>query len=186
MASDFAISFAAHIIRQGGVIAYPTDTIYGLGCDPFNHEAVEQINLIKQRPSNKHFILLAGNMNQLRALIDIDEKQQKTILRSLQDDQPISWIVPASEQAPYWLVDDNNSLTIRITEQDDVSRLCRKLGHAIISTSANPSGVKPASNSLQLHLYFHSTVDKILTSSRPLKAKASKIIRLCDNHVIRE
>jgi L-threonylcarbamoyladenylate synthase len=186
MASDFAISFAAHIIRQGGVIAYPTDTIYGLGCDPFNHEAVEQINRIKHRSSNKHFILLAGNIDQLRTLIDIDENQKKTILGSLQSDQPISWIVPASEQAPYWLVDGANNLTIRITEQNDVSRLCQKLGHAVISTSANTSEKKPADNSLQLHLYFHSTVDKILIASQPLKAKASKIIRLCDNHVIRE
>ncbi|MBE9567418.1 MAG: L-threonylcarbamoyladenylate synthase [Proteobacteria bacterium] len=186
MASDFAISHAVHIIHQGGVIAYPTDTIYGLGCDPYNLEAIEKINRIKQRPEDKHFILLAGNVDQLQPLIDIDEQQIKTIIETgLQVDQATSWVVTASERAPYWLVDDNNSLTIRITSQRDVTRLCHRLGHAIISTSANPSGRKPAINSLQLHQYFHYDVDKIITASQPLTAKPSKIIRLCDNYVIR-
>jgi tRNA A37 threonylcarbamoyladenosine synthetase subunit TsaC/SUA5/YrdC len=131
MASDFSIRHAAHIIRHGGVIAYPTDTIYGLGCDPYNLQAVESINRIKQRPLEKQFI------------------------------------------------------TIRISNHQDVQKLCKALGHAIISTSANISGKKPAANALDLHKYFHRTVDKILISGQKQTNKPSKIIRLCDNHVIR-
>ncbi len=183
MASDFSIRHAAHIIKHGGIIAYPTDTIYGLGCDPYNPDAVEKINLIKQRPLNKQFILLAGHINQVRPLILISKEQEKVIT---QNASPTSWVVNASKCAPAWLTDANGTLTIRISRHDDVQRLCHALGHAIISTSANISGKTPAKNSLDLHRYFHNKVDKILVSSKKQTGKASKIIRLCDNRVIRQ
>ena len=182
MASDFSIRHAAHIIRLGGIIAYPTDTIYGLGCDPYNADAVERINCIKQRPQNKQFILLAGGIEQVRSLLSITSEQEKTITRGA---DPTSWVVSASEQAPLWLTDKNHMLTIRITQYDVVKRLCHALGHAIISTSANLSGKNPATNSLQLHQYFYQKVDKILLADKAQATKPSKIIRLCDNYIIR-
>jgi len=180
--SDFSIRHAAHIVKNGGVIAYPTDTIYGLGCDPFDPDAIEKINRIKQRPLNKHFILLAGDVKQLRRLIQINTDQEKTLT---QNTLPTSWIVKASEDAPSWLTDSSGNLTIRISNDDNVQRLCRALGHAIISTSANISGKSPAKNSFALHKYFHHKVDKILLANKKPSAKASRIIRLCDNQIIR-
>ena len=111
MASDFSIRHAAHIIKSGGVIAYPTDTIYGLGCDPYNPHAVELLNTIKQRPLDKQFILLAGHIDQVKNLVRLNKEQEKTIT---QKTQPTSWIVDASDNAPSWLVDSNNSITIRL------------------------------------------------------------------------
>lgn len=183
MPSDFSIRHAAHIVKNGGVIAYPTDTIYGLGCDPYNPDAIEKINRIKQRPLNKQFILLAGNIDQLRSLIQLSKDQEKTIT---QNTEPTSWVVKASKFAPPWLTDSSGNLTIRISSHDDVQRLSQALGNAIISTSANISGKPPAKNSLQLHKYFHHKVDKILISDKKPAGKASKIIRLCDNYVIRD
>ncbi len=183
MASDFSIRHAAHIIKHGGVIAYPTDTIYGLGCDPYNPDAVERINDIKQRPLNKHFILLAGHIDQIKPLINITIEQEKIISKN---DEPTSWIIDATSEAPPWLVDKNKALTIRLCKQSDVKKLCHALGHAIISTSANISGKKPAKNALELHKYFHRSVDKILLSDKQHTGKASKIIRLCDNYIIRQ
>ena len=183
MASDFSIRHAAHIIKHGGIIAYPTDTIYGLGCDPYNQHAVEQINRIKLRPANKQFILLAGNIKQIKPLILINQQQEKLLS---QKTEPTSWVVNASTAAPAWLIDEKNTLTIRISQHKDVKKLCHALGHAIISTSANPSGKTPAKNALKLHQYFHSSVDKIILSASTQTGKASKIIRLCDNHVIRQ
>ena len=182
MASDFSIRHAAHVIRSGGIIAYPTDTIYGLGCDPYDAAAVGELNRLKQRPLNKQFILLAGDIKQINPLVLIDKKQQARITQSA---EPTSWIVDASPQAPAWLTDKQNTLTIRISKSPLVKKLCAKLGHAIISTSANPSGKKPASNSLELHRYFHDNVHKILAQQQKLNAQPSKIIRLCDNHIIR-
>lgn len=183
MASDFSIRHAAHIIRHGGIIAYPTDTIYGLGCNPFNIEAVERINTIKQRPANKQFILLAAHIDQVRSLIVLDSDQKSLISLST---EPTSWIVKASQHAPYWLTDKDNSLTFRISKNETVEKLCSALGHAVISTSANISGKKPAKNALEIHRYFHNTVDKILASNKKLTGSPSKIIRLCDNHIIRQ
>jgi len=182
VASNFSIRHAAHIIRHGGIIAYPTDTIYGLGCDPYNADAVDNINTIKQRPLKKQFILLAGHIDQLKPLIQINNEQEK---RLTQTTEPTSWITKAGKHAPPWLVDSKNTLTVRISNNKIVQRLCNTLGHAIISTSANPSGKIPAKNSLELHQYFHHTVDKILATNQQLTAKPSKIIRLSDNHIIR-
>ena len=183
MASDFAIRHAAHIINHGGIIAYPTDTIYGLGCDPYKPDAVKKINTIKQRPLNKQFILLAADITQLRPLILINKEQEKIIT---QNTQATSWIVKASPAAPPWLVGDSKTLCIRISKHDEVQRLCNALGHAIISTSANLAGKKPAKNAFELHKYFHHHVEKILIANKKQYSKASKIIRLCDNQIIRD
>jgi len=182
MASDFSIRHAAHVIRNGGIIAYPTDTIYGLGCDPYDACAVHNINILKQRSSNKQFILLASHIDQIKPLILLNKEQQNLIAQTA---EPISWVVNAKHQTPAWLTDKQNTVTIRISKNDTVKKLCAALGHAIISTSANPSGKKPARNSLELHQYFHNRVPKILASQKKLTAQPSKIIRLCDNHIIR-
>lgn len=182
MVSDFSIRHAAHIIRQGGIIAYPTDTIYGLGCDPYNADAVAHINTIKQRPQGKQFILLAGHIDQIKPLLLINDEQEKLIMQTR---EATSWIIHASKRAPLWLLDRNHSLTIRISDNEVVQKLCKYLGHAIISTSANPSATMPARNSLELHRYFHHVLDKILATNQKLTAKPSKIIRLEDNSIIR-
>jgi L-threonylcarbamoyladenylate synthase len=183
MASDFSLSHAAHIIRHGGIIAYPTDTIYGLGCDPYDADAVSRLNDIKQRPQDKQFIVLAGHIDQVKPLVDIDQEQQHKISQAT---EPTSWVIEAKPSAPSWLISDSGTITIRISKQADVQRLCHILGHAIISTSANPSGKAPARNALELHKYFHHSVDKILASNQKLTARPSKVIRLCDNHIIRQ
>jgi len=183
MASDFSISHAAHIIQHGGIIAYPTDTIYGLGCDPYNADAVASINDIKRRPQNKQFIILAGHIDQVTPLVDLNKEQQQKITQAT---EPISWVIDARPSAPSWLISDSGTVTVRITQQDDVKRLCHILGHALISTSANPSGKPPAKNALELHKYFHHSVDKILATNQKLTASPSKVIRLCDNYVIRQ
>ncbi|RKZ60896.1 MAG: tRNA threonylcarbamoyladenosine biosynthesis protein RimN, partial [Gammaproteobacteria bacterium] len=161
---------------------YPTDTVYGLGCNPYNQQAVELINTIKQRPLNKQFILLASDIDQVRPLLQLDDGQEKTIT---QRTEPTSWIVNANQKAPAWLVDENNTITTRISKHANIERLCSILGHAIISTSANISGKRPARNTLDLHKYFHDCVDKIITSDQNQMVRPSKIIRLCDNEIIR-
>lgn len=182
MASDFSIRHAAHIINHGGIIAYPTETVYGLGCDIYNPDAIEKINIIKQRPLNKQFIILVGEIAQIRSLIEINDKEKSIIENTT---EPTSWVIKASPLAPEWLTDDRNMLTIRISQNSLVKKLCHILGHGIISTSANISGKKPARTSLDLHNAFHDKVDKILVSNQKTFNKPSKIIRLCDNYVIR-
>ncbi len=183
MPSDFSIRLAAQQIKHGGIIAYPTDTIYGLGCDPYNAGAVESLNAIKRRPLNKQFILLAGRFDQIASLIVVDRKQQHLI-----EDTSVStsWIAEASTLAPTWLTDNANTLTVRISQNNIVKKLCNALGHAIISTSANLSGKRPATNNLEIRKYFGNTLNYNLATNEKLTARPSKIIRLCDNRVLRE
>ena len=183
MPSDFSIRLAAQQIKHGGIIAYPTDTIYGLGCDPYNADTVESLNAIKRRPLDKNFILLAGQFDQIAPLITVNSEQKNLITNT---PEPTSWIAEASSAAPAWLTDDDNNLTVRISQNDLVKKLCRALGHAIISTSANLSGRKPALNDLAIRKYFGTTLDYSLATNEKLTARPSKIIRLCDNRVIRE
>lgn len=183
MPSDFSIRHAARIIKNGGVIAYPTDTVYGLGCDPYNADAVDRINQIKNRSSNKHFILLASNIHQVQVLFDSNDAQKKIITEST---EPTSWVVNANANAPDWLTNKSDTITIRISQHPVVKKLCSALGHPIISTSANISGKRPARNGLELHQFFSKKIDKILLSTQPASTKPSKIIRLCDNYIIRQ
>lgn len=183
MASDFAIRLAARIVRNGGIIAYPTDTIYGLGCDPLDARAVDRVNRLKKRPVGKHCILLASNIDQLTPFIELDAQQRATIDAA---DEPTSWVIEARDGTPDWLVSEHNTIAVRVTDDDNVTRLCNAVGGAIISTSANPSGSRPAASGIDLHRYFHHSVDMILLAEQPSATRASKLIRLCDNHILRE
>jgi L-threonylcarbamoyladenylate synthase len=183
MATDFAIRRAAHCIRHGGVIVYPTETVYGLGCDPLCEDAVERINRIKQRPPGKGLILLAGRLEQLDDFIDVPSPQDRELM--CDNAQPISWIVPARANAPDWIT-DGGTVAVRVSDHSIVKALCEELGFPLVSTSANPAGRKPARNALELHRYFDGIVDAILVSAGTSRGAPSKIIRLADKSLVRE
>ena len=182
MATNFQYRLAAHIIHRGGVIACPTDTIYGLACSPFDIDAVNRIMEIKRRAANKNFILLASSIDQAEALITISDEERT---RMLDVTRPTSWVASARDDTPGWLLDNNGAVTIRVSSHANVTRLCDTIGHAVISTSANISGRRPAANVMQLHQSFHGKVDQILANDCKTDGRPSKVIRLCDNHVFR-
>jgi L-threonylcarbamoyladenylate synthase len=184
MASEFTVRFAAHCIRQGGVIAYPTETVYGLGCDPLCYDAVNTINRLKGRDARKGLILLASSLKQLDGLIDVNDRNQRAMITSA--DEPTSWIVPAKDAAPEWLTGGRNTLAIRISTHPVVIHLCDRLGYALVSTSANPAGKKPALNALQLHRHFHGLVDAILVSTDNCSGRPSKIRDLATGQLLRK
>jgi L-threonylcarbamoyladenylate synthase len=181
MASPFAIRHAAHQIRHGGVIIYPTDTVYGLGCDPMNSDAVDYLNTLKQRNPDKGLILIA---NKLEYFSDyIKELNQEDQVKVKQTKTPTSWIVPAKESTPLWLTGNNQTLAIRITQHPIVSELCNQLHHPLVSSSANPNKKKPAVNALQLHKYFHDKVYAMLVADNEHDTQPSSI-RILDNNLM--
>ena len=183
MASSFAIRYACHQIHHGGIIAYPTETVYGLGCDPLNAEAVNDLCSLKQRDINKGLILLSPSLQLLEDYIQpLDAEHQKKILHS---QQPTSWIVPVLSNTPKWLTGEHNSLFIRITSHPVVTKLCHLLGHPLVSSSANTRGNKPALNALQLRRYFKNELDAILISEEKSSGQPSTIRRLDDETLIR-
>ncbi|MCK5001417.1 MAG: threonylcarbamoyl-AMP synthase [Gammaproteobacteria bacterium] len=183
MASHFAIKYAAHQIRHGGVIIYPTDTVYGLGCDPMNLDAITYLNQLKRREPGKGLILLSHTLALFEDYIEtLTESDQKKILET---SQPTSWIVNAKDSLPDWLTNEQRTLAIRITQHPVVTELCQQLGHPIVSTSANPRGKKTSRNALEVHKYFHDKVDAILIDDRHLSGQASTIKRLENLSTIR-
>jgi len=135
------IEKAAQIFEQGGIIAYPTEAVFGLGCDPDNNSAIERLLRLKQRSVDKGFILLASDYSQLQPYIDESaiSKQQKLEILSRWPGA-ITQVLPINKNISPLLSGIFDTIAVRITQHPDVIALCRKTGKAIISTSANLSG----------------------------------------------
>jgi len=183
MASLFAIRHAAHQIRHGGVIIYPTDTVYGLGCDPMNARAIDYLNTLKQRDPDKGLILIANKIEYFNGYIK--ELSQKDRVKIQQTDEPTSWIVAAEENTPLWLTGNNRTLAIRVTQHPVISELCNQLRHPLVSSSANPCKKKPALNTLQAHKYFQDCVHAILITNKKHSGAPSKIKILENDTLLR-
>jgi len=184
MATEFAIRYALHCVRQGGIIAYPTETVYGLGCDPLCAKAVHRINILKGRDASKGLILIASRLQQLDALIDVPDRNDRAAIVS--EHEPTSWLVPTRNTTPEWITGKHQTIAIRTTSHPMVMQLCDQLGHALVSTSANPAGKRPALNALQLHRYFEGLVDSMLVSNHNCSGRPSKIRDLKSRRLVRK
>jgi L-threonylcarbamoyladenylate synthase len=139
-------------LRQGGLIAYPTESCYGLGCDPMNHGAVKKIIQLKGRTPGKGLILIAANRHQLRPYAT-----RASIERAWQRGYwpgPVTWILPAARTCPSWLTRGSNTIAVRITAHAAASHLCQRARMALVSTSANRSGDPPAKTAEQCARIF--------------------------------
>ena len=153
--SAFKLRQTSHILSHGGVIAYPTEAVYGFGCDPLNELAVETILDLKQRPVEKGMILIAANLDQIKDYIDIDKTIRNRIAPTWPG--PNTWILPAQKWVPDYLTGKHQSIAVRVTDHPVAAKICDYFGQPIISTSANPSGLKPPKTKLQLLKYFSKT-----------------------------
>ncbi len=135
-------ALAAHL-KRGGLIAYPTESCYGLGCDPSNRNAVRRILKLKQRPQRKGLILIASHYHQVaRYLKPLTLTEQAR----LQHDgaQAVTCLMPVKPSCPRWLRGEHGTLAVRLTAHPYAKQLCRMAGSALVSTSANRSGQRPA------------------------------------------
>lgn len=151
---------AARVIAGGGVLAYPTEAVYGLGCSPYNQAAVMKILRLKRRKPAKGLILVGADISQFVDLVDIESLEHKAeILASWPG--PVTWILPARPAVPYWLCGANRGLAVRVSNHPVVRELCIKAG-ILVSTSANPAGAKPARTAARVRTYFGNQLDYIL------------------------
>ena len=183
MTSAFLIQHATEICRKGGVIAYPTEAVFGLGCAPLNESAVNKILQLKIRPMSKGMILIAASVEQLLPFIDCSPDQ----LRRLQDipDQPTTWLVKKSHSTPAWITGNHDKIAVRITQHPIAKALCQQLESPLISTSANPAGHKPAKNLLRARQYFHDSVDCYVPGKLGSLRKPTQIRDIESNAIIR-
>lgn len=132
----------AHL-RRGGVIAYPTESCYGFGCDPDNRNAVKRVLRLKHRPQRKGLILIASRYAQVRRYIQpLAADAQARLARD--GAQAVTYLMPVRHRCPRWLRGEHETLAVRITAHPAASALCRALDMALVSTSANIGGDRPA------------------------------------------
>jgi len=172
MMSFMKLRQAAAIIRSGGVIAYPTESVFGLGCDPMAAEAVERILDIKGRDPRAGLILVAADLGQLRNWIEPSSAERARITQPM--GHPVTWVVTAAAGVPAWITGDRSTIAVRVTPHPDTAAICRVSQTPLVSTSANLSGHRPARHSLVLRRLFGEHVDLIVpgepwTSDRPTR-----------------
>jgi L-threonylcarbamoyladenylate synthase len=175
---------AAHAIRIGGVVAYPTEAVFGLGCDPLNETAVDRLLALKQRPRDKGLILIAAEFAQLECFLKpLDGAAMQHIMSTWPG--PVTWLMPAYNHVPNWLRGQSGKVAVRITAHPVASELCRRAGCAIVSTSANVSGQAPARSADAVRRMFGAEIDFVLDgplgdSDRPTEIRdaiTGKVVR---------
>jgi L-threonylcarbamoyladenylate synthase len=154
---------AIHICQRGGIIAYPTEAVFGLGCLPLNENSVQRILKLKQRSVRKGLILVAASIEQLERFVDFSKVKDS---QTIHDSWPgsVTWLVPARDTTPYWLTGDHKTLAVRVSAHSVVRALCEALG-PIVSTSANPQAASPAKSSQQVSSYFKTGIDYIISAN---------------------
>ena len=161
MSLRFPVRRAARVIRHGGVIAHPTEGVFGLACDPDNMDALERILAIKTRDRGKGVILLAHSAQALQpycAPFDDDMRGRLTG----QHRRPVTFVVPAAKSTAALLTGGRATLAVRVTTHEFSRLLCAELGHPIVSTSANRGGRPPARSAQAVRRALGHAVDLIV------------------------
>ena len=171
-------------LQRGGVIAYPTESCYGLGCDPMNPHAVRRVLKLKKRSASKGLILIAADVRQLRPYLAPVSPALSARMRARWPG-PHTWLVPASPQCPATLRGAHDSVAVRVTAHHGAATLCRIAGMALVSTSANLSGAKSAKTAEECRRLFGK---RVLVVSGPIgtRRRPSTIQDLVSGRIIRK
>ena len=184
-----SVAEAAQCLKQGQVLAYPTEAVWGLGCDPYNEQAFLEILRLKQRPIEKGVILLASHIRQVESLLeDLEPSIRTQVIESWSNrnatERATTWLLPATDSIPTWIKGNHPKVAVRVTTHPLCVALCNAFDGFIVSTSANPAGLNPA-RSLQeaLHYfqdelnYLNGDLGSSHEPSRILDAETGAIIR---------
>lgn len=180
---QLSIQAAAKALQHGEVIAYPTESVFGLGADPKNSVAVQKLLALKGRDAAKGLILIAADLSDLAAFIIPLNSQQQELLHSIHQGYTHTWLVPISAACKDYLHGEFETIAIRLTRHPIAFRLCQAFG-AIISTSANPHSLAPAQTIDALESYFKDEISLVTgklgtlqTPTRIIDLKSQQIIR---------
>jgi L-threonylcarbamoyladenylate synthase len=155
------IALAARIVRRGGVVAYPTEAVFGLGCLPRHRAAVERVLAIKRRSWRKGLLLIGADLAQLERFVDLPpEPRRSEVLASWPG--AVTWVLAAKARAPRWITGGRDSVAVRLTDHPLARELCRRVGEPIVSTSANRTRRPPFKRLLPLRRELGAAVDYVL------------------------
>ena len=170
------------ILVDGGVIAYPTESVFGLGCDPSNEQAITKILEIKKRTLEMGLVLLTPNIEIVSGWVNMNNKQLKIF--STPKPRPTTYIVPANDSAPKWLT-VKNTLAVRLSNDPFIKSICGMMGLPIVSTSANLHGERPCRSADEVEKIMGSKLDYIVFKPTGPFDNPSTIIDLSSGKTIR-
>jgi L-threonylcarbamoyladenylate synthase len=181
-----SLSQAAEIVAAGGVIAYRTDTFYGLGADPFNRAAVSKIRDLKRREQSEPILLLLSDLAEVDRFVEQSGKFKTIALRHWP--APLTLIGSSRPEVPTELTAGTNSLGVRLPDDEGVRELVRICGGALTATSANISGQPPARTAIEVEKYFPAGVDLIIDGGEVTATLPSTVldVRGAEVKVVRE
>ncbi|MNQ33977.1 Threonylcarbamoyl-AMP synthase [compost metagenome] len=183
MVSSWRVQRVARVVREGGVIAYPTEAVWGLGCDPWNEDAVYRLLALKERPVEKGLILVADTIRQFDFLLEGLPDAWLDRLASTWPG-PNTWLVPHQDLLPEWITGQHESVALRVSDHPLVRDLCALTG-PLVSTSANPSGRPAAYSRLRVQQYFGDELDAVLGGALGGRRNPSLIRDLVSGKVLR-
>ncbi len=179
---------AVHALAKGEVIAYPTESVFGYGCDPFNPDAVQRLLALKNRPVEKGLILVAASMAQIQPILHGLSSSQLSHLESTWPG-PVTWLIPDHQQVvPSWIKGEFSSVAVRVSAHPIVREICLAWGGPIVSTSANQSGESPAKSEYSLMRKWSwglPCADRIIPGQTQRHTKPTEIRDLETGRVIR-
>ncbi|MHC8346981.1 L-threonylcarbamoyladenylate synthase [Pseudomonas sp. RT6P73] len=183
MVNNWRVQQAAQAVRSGAVIAYPTEAVWGLGCDPWDEAAVSRLLMIKGRSMEKGLILVADNIRQFDFLFeDFPELWMDRMASTWPG--PNTWLVPHQNLLPLWITGMHETVALRVSDHPQVRDLCAMVG-PLVSTSANPQGRPAARTRIRVEQYFRGQVDFILGGNLGGRKNPSVIRDLATGNVIR-
>lgn len=171
------INKAVSVLKEGGVIIYPTDTVYGIGCDIFNKEALERIFTIKNDSSNKLFSFVCSDLKDIAKYAKVSDYAYRTMRHLLPG--PYTFILPAAKLVPKKLWSKRKTVGIRVPNNSITMKLVEELGNPIISTSTTSRKGKMIYDPFEIKNIFNSQVDLML-SMGPLMGEPSTVVDLSD------
>ncbi|MEQ1801494.1 MAG: Sua5/YciO/YrdC/YwlC family protein [Gammaproteobacteria bacterium] len=174
---------AAAVLHAGGVVAYPTEGVYGLGCRPDDGRAVQHLLDLKQRPVSAGLILIAASFDQLAGWIEPTPREIRQL--SAPRAGPLTWLVTAGPLTPDWITGTRPMVAIRVTRHPVAAGLCLAAGLPLVSTSANRRGKPPARSALGARLRFGARLDLIVGGATGGAAGPTEIRDATSGRVIR-
>ena len=164
MSSALHLGAAYRALRAGGVIAYPTEAVWGLGCDPLNAHAVARLRALKRRERDNGLILIASAFEQVASLM-APLPPARVIQMRASWPGPVTWVVPASDEVPHWIRGPGDTVALRVTAHPLAAALCYVYGAPIVSSSANLSGRPAARTALAVRRQLGAGLDYLLNGA---------------------
>ena len=186
MPLSFSPVQSARHLNQGGLLAYPTEAVWGLGCNPFDEEAVARLLQLKSRDVNKGFILLFPSLSSLKPYLLNPSDVKKIVLNA---ERPTTYLVAVNQNIPATIKGQYSRLAVRICQHPQVQEILQHIPYPLVSTSLNPQGLQAATQGFQVRRYFPKAIQqKILAISQGSVGNAitpSQIINLDTNQILR-